>query len=194
MFIKASSYTLSFVNPPLTSSFPLYNCRYTHLYLSAPPPVLYHTSPILVKVFLTLSDPYNVNPIWTLLSPVFPLYFPFTCILLSSLPKYISLDGPVSWLSHIQPIKHTMQNIWSWDVQRWKSMWGSSFWAWVTPLSINYFFNSIRLPAHFLIFIFLYIWIIFHCVCVPHFYHPFITQWASKFIRLPLYCEWRGSE
>lgn len=183
MFIKASSYTLSFVNPPLASSFPLYNCRYTHLYLSAPPPVLYHPLRSLQ------CQPY-LNPF----VPSIPPYFPFTCILLSSLPKYISLDGPVSWLSHVQPIKHTMQNIWSWDIQRWMSMWGSSFWAWVTPLSINYFFNSIHLPAHFLIFIFLYVWIIFHCVCVPHFYHPFITQWASKFILVPLYCEWRGSE
>lgn len=147
--------------------------------------------------WLRFSSPFQIPTMSTLFEPFCPQYSPSTFllpVLLSSLPKYISLDGPVSWLSHIQPIKHTMQNIWSWDVQRWKSMWGSSFWAWVTPLSINYFFNSIQLPAHFLIFIFLYIWIIFHCVCVPHFYHPFITQWASKFILFPLYCEWRGSE
>lgn len=160
MFNKASSYTLSFVNPPLASSFPLYNCRYTRLYLSAPPPVLYHP-------LRSLQCQPFLNPF----VPNIPPHFPFTCILLSSLPKYISLDGPVSWLSHIQPIKHTMQNIWSWDIQRWMSMWGSSFWAWVTPLSINYFFNSIHLPAHFLIFIFLYVWIIFHCV-----YHTFIIH------------------
>lgn len=147
----------------------------------------------LLQFFTTLSDPYNVNPIWTLLSPISPPHFPFTCILLSSLPKYISLDGPVSWLSHVQPIKHTMQNIWSWDIQRWMSMWGSSFWAWVTPLSINYFFQFHPFTCTFPDFYFS-LRLNNIPLCVPHFYHPFITQWASKFILVPLYCEWRGSE